>query len=442
MKARVLIECLGHHLNREVIIAGWMHRLRVLGKLGFLLLRDRTGFVQCVLNAQQIEYIKHLQVESVLKVLGCVVKSPNEDGLEVQVSEIEVISPVLNQIPVEINKDSLDAHLDTIIDHRPVTLRHEKQKAIFKVQAGILTAFRNAMMEEGFVEFRSPVLMGAPSESGASVFEVKYYDNKAYLAQSPQVYKQIMVGVFERVFTITPVFRAEKHNTTRHLMEITQMDGEVGFIEDYDECLEIIERVVRKILDYLNNNYIKELQLWNTTLPQLPTSRFPKVKVKEALQIIEKRTGKSAQRPELDLDPQDERVIAEWALEEYDSDFLWILNFKKDKNFYTRNNPDDPDESLSFDLVCRGLEWLSGTHRIHDYNKLVENMRSQGLTLEYYEHYLEAFKYGIPYEAGFSFGLERMTQQIFRLKNIREAVLFPTDLDRIAGQRISTKQKV
>lgn len=442
MKTRVLIKDLSAHLNQDVVIAGWMHRLRVLGKLGFLLLRDRTGFVQCVLNAQQIEYIKHLQVESVLKVRGCVVKSPNKDDLEVQVSEIDIISPVLDQVPVEINKDSLDAHLDTIIDHRPVSLRHEKQKAIFKVQAGILTAFRTAMIDEGFIEFRSPILMGAPSESGASVFEVKYYDNKAYLAQSPQVYKQIMVGVFERVFTITPVFRAEKHNTTRHLMEITQMDGEVGFIEDYNECLEIIERVVRKILDYLNNNYIKELQLWNATLPKLPASRFPKVKVKEALKIIEERTGKSAQRPELDLDPQDERVIAEWALEEYGSDVLWVLNFKKDKNFYTRNNPEDPDESLSFDLVCRGLEWLSGTHRIHDYNKLVENMKNQGLTLEYYEHYLEAFKYGIPYEAGFSFGLERMTQQIFRLKNIREAVLFPSDLDRIAGQRISKQKTV
>jgi nondiscriminating aspartyl-tRNA synthetase len=442
MRERTLIKDLNKHIDQYVLVAGWMHRLRILGRLGFLLLRDSTGFVQCVLNAQQIDSIKHLQVESVLSIRGYVIKKPNKEGLEVHVSEIEVISPVLDQVPVEINKDSLDAHLDTIIDHRPVTLRHEKQKAIFKVQAGILTAFRNAMIEEGFIEFRSPVLMGAPSESGASVFEVKYYDHKAYLAQSPQVYKQIMVGVFERVFTITPVFRAEKHNTTRHLMEITQMDGEVGFIEDYDECLEIIERVVRKIFNHLDNNYSKELQLWNTTLPQLPASRFPKVKVKEALQIIEKKAGKSAQRPELDLDPQDERLIAEWALEEYGSDFLWVLNFKKDKNFYTRNNPEDPDESLSFDLVCRGLEWLSGTHRIHDYNKLVENMKTQGLTLEYYEHYLEAFKYGIPYEAGFSFGLERMTQQIFRLKNIREAVLFPSDLDRIAGQRINTKQKV
>lgn len=437
MKNRTLISELKDKINEEVSIAGWMHRVRNLGKVAFLILRDRTGIVQCVLEPNEIEIIKNLQVESVLKVTGKVVQTPKKDSLEIQTISIEIISPVKEMIPVEINKDDIDAHMETIIDHRPVTIRHPKQKAIFKVQANILNSFRNAMIDEGFTEFRSPVLMSAPSESGASVFEVKYYDKKAYLAQSPQVYKQIMVGAFERVFTVTPVFRAEKHNTTRHLMEITQMDGEMGFIEDYDEVLQVIERVVRKILKNIAEKNKAELDLWQATLPKLPEGRFPKVKVKEALKIIEERTGKSSKRSELDLDPEDEREIAAWALEKYNSDFLWLLNFKKDKNFYTRNNPEDGDESLSFDLECRGLEWLSGTHRINDYEKLLENMKKQGLSLEHYEHYLEAFKYGIPSEAGFSLGLERMTQQIFELKNIREATLFPSDLDRLAGQRLS-----
>jgi nondiscriminating aspartyl-tRNA synthetase len=436
MKNRILIKNLPEHIGEEVVLGGWMHRFRNLGKVAFVLLRDRSGMVQVVLNPSEIEIVKDLQVESVLKITGKVVQTPKGDAVEVQATNIEVLSAVKDMIPVEINKEEIDAHMDTIIDHRPVTLRHPKQKALFKIQAGIVEGFRNSMVEQDFVEFRSPVLMGAPSESGASVFKVDYYDDKAYLAQSPQVYKQIMVGAFERAFTITPVFRAEKHNTTRHLMEITQMDGEMGFIEDYDETLEVIEKVIRDVFANLEEKYSKELELWQAELPKLPESRFPKIKVKEALSIIEERTGKSAKRDELDLDPEDEREIGKWAIEKYNSDFIWLLNFKSDKNFYTWNNPEDVEESLSFDLECRGLEWLSGTHRIHNYEKLLENMKNQGLTLEHYAHYIEAFKYGIPSEAGFSLGLERMTMQILQLKNIREATLFPSDLDRIAGQKI------
>ncbi len=437
MNDRVFIKQLPEKVGEEVTLGGWMHRFRNLGKVAFIVLRDSTGTVQCVLDAPLIDTVKDLQVESVLKVTGNVVKTPKGDAVEVQVSNIEVVSPVKDMIPVEINKDEIDAHMETVIDHRGVTLRHPKQQAIFRIQAGIVRAFRDAMFARGFMEFRSPVLNGAPSESGASVFEVKYYDDKAYLAQSPQTYKQIMVGVFERVFTVTPVFRAEKHNTTRHLMEITQMDGEMGFIDSYEEVLDVIEGVVRDILGYLAQFHAADLALWNAELPKLPEGKFPRIKVREALEIIEKRTGKSAKREELDLDPEDEREIAKYVVEQNGSDFLWLLNFKKDKNFYTWNDKENPEESLSYDLECRGLEWLSGTHRIHDYEVLLQRMKDQDLSLEHYEHYLEAFKYGIPSEAGFSLGLERMTMQILQLKNIREATLFPSDLDRIAGQRIS-----
>lgn len=437
MKNRTYIKDLKSHLNEEVTIAGWMHRLRDLGKIAFVLLRDRTGMVQCVVDKEQIARIKDLQVESVLKITGKAVQTPKGDSVEIQVSDIEVLSPVKDMVPVEINKDDIDAHMETVIDHRPLTLRHPKQRAIFRIQAGILHAFRISMVNQGFIEFRSPVLMGAPSESGASVFEVKYYEDKAYLAQSPQIYKQIMLGVFEKAFTVTPVFRAEQHNTSRHLMEITQMDGEMGFIDSYEEVLDVVEKVIRDTLSYLQENNAEDLQLLNAELPKLPEGKFPRVKIKKALEIIEQRTGKSATREELDLDPEDEREIGRWAVEEFNSDFLWLLHFKKDKNFYTWNDKENPDESLSFDLECRGLEWLSGTHRIHDYEVLLQRMKDQGLSLEHYEQYLEAFKYGIPSEAGFSLGLERMTQQILQLKNIREATLFPSDLDRLAGQKIS-----
>lgn len=437
MNNRTLIkEIQEKNIGESVILAGWCHKIRNLGKIVFLILRDRTGLIQCVIEDKKlIKIVKDIQVETVLKINGTIQESINKDKKEIHVKTIEIISKVTDQIPVEINKEELNANFETIIDYRPITLRHKKQKAIFKIQSGILQGFRDSMKKQGFLEFKSPVLMACPSESGASVFEVKYYDQKAYLAQSPQIYKQIMVGVYERVFTISPVFRAEKHNTSRHIMEITQMDAEMGFIEDYDEILQVAEQIVRDIIELLQKEYKEELAICKVTLPQIPIKRFPKIKVKEAFKIIENRINKSSQRDELDLDPEDEIEISKWANEIYNSDFVWILNFKKDKNFYTQNNPDDPEESLSFDLLSRGLELLSGTFRINNYHELVENMKKHGITLKYYRQYLDAFKYGMPKEGGFSFGLERMTQKFLNLSNIREATLFPTDLDRIAGDR-------
>lgn len=424
-------------VGEKVLVKGWLHNVRDIGKILFLVIRDRGGFLQIVVdNKDEINKLKHLQSGSILYIEGEVkATDATEQGVEIIDPKISVEVEVKDVPPVNYYKKSLDVNVDTELDYRPLVIRNPKKAAIFKVQAGILKAFADSMRSQGFTEFRSPVLMGVPSESGASVFEVGYFEGKAYLAQSPQIYKQIMVGAFERVFTIATVFRAEKHNTSRHLMEITQMDGEMGFIESYDEVLDVIEKVIRDIFDYLKNNHSEELKLWEIELPKLPDGKFPKIKVKEALRKIEELTGKSAKREELDLDPEDERTIGKWALEEYGSDFLWLLNFKKNKNFYTWNNKEDEEESLSYDLECKGLEWLSGTHRIHDYEILLERLKEQGLSEEFYEQYLMAFKYGIPSEAGFSFGLERMTKQIFNLDNIREATLFPSDLNRVAAAK-------
>lgn len=437
-------------INQDVFLQGWLHNVRKLGNIAFLILRDRGGLSQIVLeDPLEIEKLDNIYTGSILDVTGMCVESPKSKyGYELQKGKVTVVSPVKYPSPIDISKEDVKVELDTSLNHRPVFMRHPKIAAVFRVQAAIMKAYRNSMESQGFTEFVSPVLIGVPSESGASVFEVNYFDQKAYLAQSPQIYKQIMIGTFERVFTIAKVFRAEKHNTSRHLMEIVQMDGEMGFIKSYDEALIVVEQVVRDILKYLAENHQSDLKLHNIELPLLPEGRFPKLKVKEALLIIEKRTGKSATREELDLDPEDEREIAKWAVEEYNSDFLWLLNFKKNKNFYTWNNEiggapsvtsetADSDESLSYDLECRGLEWLSGTHRIHDYEKLLENLKKQGLKPEHYVHYLDAFKYGIPSEAGFSFGLERLTKQIFNFENIREATNFPCDLNRVAGYPIT-----
>lgn len=428
-------------VGQKVLVKGWMHFLRKLGAVNFLHLRDRGGLVQIVIeDKEELQKVKDLQPGSVLAIEAFVQKAnQTEIGVELVSPDIEVEVEVRDALPVDITKKEIHANLDTMLDYRGIVLRNEKQQAIFKLQAGILKGFRVSMEKRGFTEFVSPLLMGVPSESGADVFEVKYFENTAYLAQSPQIYKQIMTGVFERVYTISKAFRAEKHNTSRHLMEITQIDGEMGFVESYDEVLDEVEGVIRDIFELLKDQYPKELSVLGVELPILPAESFPRVKVREAFGVIEKRTGKSAKRDELDVDPEDEREIAKWAREEFQSDFVWLLNFKSNKNFYTWDNPEDEKESLSFDLVCKGLEWLSGTHRIHKYELLLERLKSQGLSPENFEHYLQAFKYGMPSEAGFSLGLERMTQQIAGLDNIREATLFPSDLRRIAATRIGNK---
>jgi len=424
-------------VGKQVKLAGWLHIVRSLGKINFLILRDRGGLIQIVIfEKEELKKIEGLQEGTILEVTGLVQGSEQtEFGVEIVDPEITIKVPIKEVPPIEYNKKDLKLNIDTELDYRPLVLRNPRKQAIFKVQAGILEAFSKSMKEQGFIEFRTPVLMGAPSESGADVFKVNYYEGNAYLAQSPQIYKQIMVGAYERVFTIATVFRAEKHNTSRHIMEITHLDGEMGFIENYEDVLEVIEQTVRDILDHLIKNYKKELELGEVVLPKLPEGKFPRIKVKDAFEVIEKRIGKSSKREELDVDPEDERELGKWALEEHGTDFLFLTHFKKNKNFYTWNDFDNPEESISYDLVCRGIEWLSGTHRIHEYEELYKRFKEEGLDEKDYEHYFQAFKFGMPNEAGFSFGLERMTQQIFQLPNIRSATLFPSDLKRIAGAK-------
>ncbi len=432
---RTISSSLSAVVGKEARVEGWLHNFRELGKVGFVILRDRGGLTQIVVdNKDTLKEVSKLQPGSVIRAVGMVKETNSTDiGVELVDAKVEILVPITEVPPVSYNKKSLDVNIDTELDYRPLVLRNIKKLAIFKVQALILQKFAESLRNQGFTEFKSPVLMNAPSESGASVFEVNYFEGKAFLAQSPQVYKQIMVTAFERAFCVGPVFRAEKHNTTRHIMELTQMDAEMGFIDNYDEAMEVAEQVIRDIVTAVTTQYKDVFEMYGVELPKVPAGRFPKIKVTEALDIIEKRLEKSAEREELDLDPEDEREVSKWALETHQSDFLWVVNFKANKNFYTWNNPEDLQESLSFDLEFRGLEMLSGTHRINDYQELYKRFKEQGLTDEYYEHYFQAFKYGMPSEAGFSFGLERLTMKLFDLQNVREATLFPSDLKRIAG---------
>ena len=434
----IFIATLKNEIGKDIILQGWMHNLRILGKIAFLFLRDGSGIVQLVIEDKSlIDKIKDCQIGSILEVSGKVKEAKTNLGVEIVASNIEILNKITEISNLDISKKDLNANLDTILDNRSISLRQEKHRAIFTLQSVILEVFREFLRKENFHEFVSPVLMGAPSESGADVFEVKYFNHKAYLAQSPQIYKQIMVGVFERVFTISKVFRAEKHNTSRHIMEITQMDAEMGFIDDYFDVMNVAEGFVKFLIDKLGqgNKYKAIFDLFEVDIPTI-SSKIPIIKVKEALKLIEKRTGKSAKREELDVDPDDEKEVSKWAKEKFNSDFVWLINFKKDKNFYTYNDRKYPDESLSYDLLFRGLEVLSGTHRIENYDLLIRRMKKQGLNLDNYEQYLLAFKYGMPKHGGFSFGLERLTQKFLGLSNIRYATLFPSDLKRLASSRI------
>lgn len=437
MNDRISINKMCENNGLPVKTAGWIDNIRNLGKICFVILRDGSGTTQLVIeDAKQIEKLNDCQIGTVISAEGIV--QSNKDKYELLVSSISIINKVNSVSPLTYNKVEIDANQDTELDYRTLSLRNIKRQAIFKVQAQIVNSFTNSLVKKGFMQFRSPVLMGAPSESGADVFEVNYFDKKAYLAQSPQIYKQIMVSAFEKVFTITPVFRAEKHNTSRHIMELTQLDAEMAFIDSYHDIMNIVEEVVKDIVIDLNENCQAMFELLGAQIPKISNEnspKFPIIKVKEALELIETRTGRSSKREELDVDPDDEKELSKWAKEKHNSEFVWLINFKKDKNFYTYNDPEIPEESLSFDLLFRGLEVLSGTHRIHEYDKLVSNMDRIGLNKKNYSHYLQAFEFGMPPEGGFSFGLERLTQKFLNLNNIREATLFPTDLKRIAGQR-------
>ncbi len=439
MSERVLSSELKRHVGKRVLTKGWLHKIRDIGKIVFLVVRDRRGFFQVVIeDEKEKKKVLDLHPGSVLYIEGDVVETGREQPeVEIKNPEITVVVPIKEAPPIKYYLPELDLNLDTELDYRPLVIRNPKKALIFKVQAAILKYLREAFEKREFVEFRPATLMASPSESGADVFEVNFFDkDTVYLAQSPQFYKQIMLGAFERVYCVTPVFRAEKHDTARHLLEITQIDGEMAFINDYFEAIDTAEEILKEALLKAIDRFGDELKKAGYSILEGIDKKWPRLKVKEILKIIEKETGKPADREELDLDPEDERIIGEYVKREYKTPFVWAINFKANKNPYTRDDPKNKDESLSYDLLFNGLEVLSGTWRINDYDELVKSLSKISDDLSRYELYLQAFKWGMPPEAGFSYGLERLTKQFFGLKNIREATLFVTDLKRVGGERL------
>ena len=301
-----------------------------------------------------------------------------------------------------------------------------------------MESFRNTLKNLGFTEFQSPMIVPSNAEGGAQVFHIDYYDYDAYLAQSPQLYKQIMVGGFERAFTITHVFRAEPSVTTRHISEYTSLDAEMGFISSWEDLLDVCEIITRDILSGIQKNCQKELKIFDATVPQVDKN-IPRLKMREVQKIIFDRTGKD-NRNEPDLEPEDEKEICKFAKEKHGSELVFVTHYPtKKRPFYTYPDPEDPEYTLSFDLLCRGLEIVTGGQRIHEYKKLLENIKKWKNNPKDFSFYLQTFKYGMPPEGGFAFGLERIVKQILGLENIREACVFPRDMERI-DQRLSLLQ--
>lgn len=435
---RTYIKDLGSKIGEEVSISGWVNVRRDQGKLIFFDFRDATGFVQGVIlpNAKEAhETGEKLRSEWVVEVRGRVNKRPEKNvqadrqngDIELEILGIEILSPA-QELPFELGTE---VNLDTYLDYLPFTLRSQKAKDIFTLQATLIEAYRQSLRDQGFTEFQAPALVGGDAEGGSAVFKVDYlYDKTAYLATSPQFYKQIMVGPFERSFTTAKIFRAEKSATTRHLSELTQMDFEMGFIRDHYDVMAVLETAVRDTVKKVTQTHPDIFKRFGTAFP-LVGQKFPVFTLTKAQEIIEREYGGKAVG-ELDLEPEHERQICDYALREHGSDFVFITAFPtKKRAFYTYEDPSEAPFSRGFDLLFRGLEINSGSQRIHNYEELISRIKERGLDPDKFSFYLQAFKYGMPPHGGSSTGLERITARMLNLPNVKQASAFPRDIGRI-----------
>lgn len=419
-------------VGATVDLCGWVHTKRDHKKVVFIDLRDRSGIVQVVGD----ERFAALNPEDVVCIKGTVKKRPEHminpkvktGEIEIEAHEFSVLSKA-QTLPFDFSKERLDVTLPVLLDYRALTLRHPKVRDIFYVQAAIAEGFWRSAGKLGCIPAYTPTIAPASSEGGAEVFKIKYYDHDAFLVQSPQLYKQMLVPVFERVMMISKAYRAEPSVTTRHLSESTQMDCEFGFVE-FSDLLDLLETVGRETISYAADKYPEILESFGVKKP-LVDGEIPRLTLRAAQEIIYEKKGRD-NRHEKDLAPEDERDLSEWAREEKGSDLLTITHFPTEKRaFYTKPDPKDPTYSLSYDLLFRGIEVLSGSQRIDNYDELSDVIKKKGMNPKDFEIYLQAFKYGIPPHGGFSFGLERLTMELLKLTNIREASLFPRDMERV-----------
>lgn len=421
----------GEYEGKEIRMNGAVHTIRHMGEVAFVILRKSRGLVQCVYEAGITDFdIRELKEESAVEVMG-VVKAEERapQGFEIRLKEIRVLSRPAEPLPLAVSKWKLNTSLEAKLSLRPISLRNVRERAKFKIQEGIVRGFRDYLLSRDFTEIRTPKIVARGAEGGSNVFKLEYFNKKAELGQSPQFYKQTMVGVYDRVFEAAPVFRAEKHNTTRHLNEYTSLDFEMGYIDSFRDVMDMETGMLQYVMKLLEQDYKKELDMLGVTLPEV--GRIPAVRFDQAKELVSRKYDRKIRNP-YDLEPEEELLIGRYFQEEYGSDFVFVTHYpSKKRPFYAMDDPADPRFTLSFDLLFRGLEVTTGGQRIHDYREITAKMEKRGMDPEDIASYLMIFKYGMPPHGGLGIGLERLTMRLLDEQNVREASLFPRDVTRL-----------
>ncbi len=417
--------------GRTVKVNGAVHTIRDMGTVAFVVLRKAEGLVQCVyeegVSAFEIQSIKEAATLEVTGTLLKNEKAPN--GIEIKMDSVKILSQPAEALPISISKWKMNTSLETRLNLRPISMRNLKERAKFKIQEGIVRAFRDFLHQEGFTEIRSPKIGSKGAEGGANIFKLDYFHRPAVLAQSPQFYKQMLVGVFDRVFEAAPVFRAEKHNTKRHLNEYTSLDFEMGYIDDFTDIMAMETGFLQYMMQLLKTEYAKELKILNVELPS--ADNIPCVRFDDAKKLVSEKYNRTIRNP-YDLEPEEEVLIGQYFKEECNADFVFVTHYpSKKRPFYAMEDPSDPVFTLSFDCLFHGMEITTGGQRIHDYHMLMEKLAARGMTEEGIEYYLNAFKYGMPPHGGLGIGLERLTMKLLGEDNVRETTMFPRDLSRL-----------
>jgi nondiscriminating aspartyl-tRNA synthetase len=421
---RTLVSELQGKTGSAVTLAGWVHRVRDLGGVSFVVLRDRSGSVQLVFDAKP-----DVTLESVVSVEGTAAANPKAPGgIEVRVAKLEVLAAAAADLPFPVNQDPGKTSLESILDNRFLSLRNPAILSIFRLQATILEAFAAHLRGEGFTEIKTSKLIGTGTEGGTGLFAVEYFDTKVYLTQSPQTFKQAMIASgLERVFEIGPAYRAEKHDTPRHINEFESLDVEVAFIESEQDLMDLETRILAAIFTAIRERNQRELDAWKAAVPDPGLcAKIPRVSHDEALKIVAAETGKKV----YEIGPEGERALCDWGMKTAGIEAAFVYAYpRKSRPFYTA--PAENNRTKSFDLLFRGLEITSGSVRINSYEQQVENLKAFGLNPEGFGDYLSIFKYGCPPHGGFAIGLERLTSKIMGLASVKEATLFPRDRKRV-----------
>lgn len=422
----------GDLAGQKVKVNGAVHTIRDMGTVAFVVLRKREGLLQGVYEEGTAGFdLKDLREADTIEIEGTLEKNEKApNGIEIRMESLRILSePEADMMPLAISKWKLNTSLDAKLNYRPIALRNVRERAKFKLQEGITRGFRDFLYEQGFTEIHTPKIGAKSAEGGANLFRLDYFHRPAVLQQSPQLYKQMMVGVFDRVFETGPVFRAEKHNTKRHLNEYTSLDFEMGFIDSFQDIMAMETGFLQYTMELLKKDYKTELDMLDITLPKV--DEIPQVRFDEAKRLVAEKYNRQIRNP-YDLEPEEEALIGRYFEEEYGADFVFVTHYpSKKRPFYAMDDPDDKTFTQSFDLLFKGLEVTTGGQRIHEYQMLLDKIEAKGMTTEGMDQYLDIFKHGMPPHGGLGIGLERLTMKLIGEDNVRETCLFPRDLSRL-----------